>query len=133
MLKAKWTARKRDHSQQSEPATVEVEESVELPERSSGPSQGAVGVQRRHTAQTSSNTQAAPKTNNTHANNEVDRTDMTSYAIPVSVGLAVIAGFFGQSILPVVFSKFTYSSIFCCHTCRTRSSEKSTETTRSLR
>ncbi|RMZ92558.1 hypothetical protein DV736_g222, partial [Chaetothyriales sp. CBS 134916] len=96
--RAKWVAR-RDRST-PESARQEADESIELPERSTRSNQdGISGVQRRHVAaQASTNFQPAPRTNDTAPVAEVDRTDVKSYAIPIPIGLTIIAGFFATFI-----------------------------------
>ena len=77
-------------------------EPLELPERN-GTKSGHVassssndgGVQRRHAPQAPTITQAVPETN-PDAVVDPDRTDVKSYAIPIPVGLTIIAVFFGE-------------------------------------
>ncbi|KAK6387464.1 hypothetical protein LTS17_000733 [Exophiala oligosperma] len=104
-LKAKRAAKKREQSQPPEPpepASVEANEPTNIPESNTQPRQQGSGVQRRHAVQTSSHTVPGPKTEAPQRTEEVDRTDMKSYAIPVIIGLTIIAAFFASFIAILV-------------------------------
>jgi hypothetical protein len=117
--KAKRAARKREQSQPPEPpepASVEANEPANLPESNTKPSQQGTEVQRRHAEETSSHTKPGPKTEAPQTTEEVDRTDMKSYAIPVTIGLTIIAAFFGKFVLSAIgFSELTQSSLVHRH------------------
>lgn len=106
-FRANRAARKRQAQRaatSSDPAAEEAgSESVELPSRNtSKPSpvthsnDSTSAVQRRHPAQAASSVQAASQPHASVAEGDADRTDVKSYAIPVPIGLTIIALFFGE-------------------------------------
>lgn len=101
---AERAARKRERSQPPEPplpASVEANEPSNLPEGNSTPSQQSTGVQRRHAAHIVSHIRSGPKTEAPQRTEEANRKDKKSYAIPVKIGLTIIAVFFGK-FLPLL-------------------------------
>jgi hypothetical protein len=106
-----WRARRAEKKRQADTVAVAPDpgaaeeatsQPIELPERTDGKPGPIVGshendggIQRRHAAQASNQAQAtqdsAPATVI-----DSDRTDVQSYAIPVPIGLTIIAVFFGQ-------------------------------------
>jgi len=118
-VRAEIAARKHSRSRQNQPSRPEADDSIELPENNNGPDENAGSAQRRHPATSTSDNPVASLNddNHTHTIHDVDATDMQSYAIPIPVGLAIIAGFFGQSKKPSVDTSLIYISVFHCSTC----------------